>query len=505
MPLLISLAAVLTVFFIQGRDGLNLGDEGFLWYGVQRVLLGEVPKLDFKAYDPGRYYWAATYMKLVGDNGIIALRQAVAIFQWLGLFVGLFLINSGGKQRNLLFLSVATVILLTWMLPRHKLFDISLSIFMVGALTALVRNPSTRRYFLVGLCVGLTAVFGRNHGVYGAFGSLAVMLWLNLKSWKDRKTYKAFAFWGTGVALGYLPILLMLLLIPGFFDQFWANLLHQASRGGTNLKLPVPWPWLVDFSWVYSFQALRNFIIGSFFLAIIIAPLLMTIWIFWQRFRERPVSAGLVAAAPLALIYAHFAFSRADINHLAQGIFPFLLGCLLLLSAAKPKVKWPLAALLCGLSLVATLPAQPGWACLDSRQCVDVEISGQTLKVTHSTAKNIALLQGLARQFAPNGQSFVVTPLWPGAYPLLQRKSPMWTIYALWARGPAFDRAEIERIKAADPGFALVIDIAVDGRDDLRFKNTHPLINQYFIDHYVLVDHNYGPAFKIYRRRETGQ
>ena len=116
--LIISFLLVAILFAWQGNLGLNLWDEGFLWYGAQRVLLGEVPIRDFMSYDPGRYYWSAAWMSLWGDNGIMALRFASAVFQILGLAVGLSLVaQSAGAQsrQRIVFLILAALVLLLWM------------------------------------------------------------------------------------------------------------------------------------------------------------------------------------------------------------------------------------------------------------------------------------------------------------------------------------------------------------------------------------------------------
>jgi hypothetical protein len=126
-------------------------------YGAQRVLSGEVSLRDFMSYDPGRYYWSAALMSAWHDEGILSLR--VAVFQFVGLFVGLLLLLRGRSRSDVALFVLAAITMLTWMHLRHKLFDISLSILLIGILAFLVQQqPSRWRFFLAGAGVGLVAV-----------------------------------------------------------------------------------------------------------------------------------------------------------------------------------------------------------------------------------------------------------------------------------------------------------------------------------------------------------
>lgn len=500
--LAISVLVVFLSFNWQGNKGFNLWDEGYLWYGVQRVLQNEVPILDFLAYDPGRYYWSAAFLKVSGDDGIMSLRIAVAIFQAAGLFVGLLLVAQSAKVKgkaDIVFWLIAVATLVVWMFPRHKLFDISISVFLIGVLTYLISNPIPKRYVIAGACVGLIAVFGRNHGVYGAIGSLLTIAWLTIKHRSGSGFIKDIVLWSSGVVIGFLPVILMLIFIPGFALAFWESIRFLFEQKATNLPLPLPWPWTVNFATVSVGDAARGVLVGLFFIGTLLFGVFSVAWVAYRKLNEKPVPPALVAASFLALPYAHFAFSRADVGHLAQGIFPLLVGCLVILSTAHPRIKWFFAVALCATSFWVMHVFHPGWQCLASKQCVDVDISGKYLQVDPATASDIALLRQLTDRYAPNGRTFIATPFWPGAYALLERRSPMWEIYALFPRTEAFERKELERIKASRPGFAFVVDMALDGREELRFKNTHPIIYQYILDNFVSVSHSYGPAYQIYK------
>jgi hypothetical protein len=503
--LLLAVTAVLALFAWQGSAEFSLWDEGFLWYGAQRVMLGEVPIRDFMSYDPGRYYWSAALMGLWGNNGIMALRGAVAVFQAMGLSAGLYLIARTETKWNTPYLLLSAVVLVAWMFPRHKLFDISLSIFLIGALASVVQSPTSRRYFLAGLCVGLVAVFGRNHGIYGAAGSVGVMLWLRLRRTDGPGLIKGFMTWLAGVSAGYLPVILMVLFVPGFAGAFWESIRFLFEVKATNLPLPVPWPWLVDFATVPAGEAIRRVLTGLFFMGTLVFGALSLLWIVGRRLQNRRVHPALVAASFLALPYAHDAYSRADVNHLAQSIFPMLIGCLVLLSSQSAKVRWTLALMLGVASLWVMSVFQPGWQCHVSKSCVNVVISRDSLQVDPQTARDVSLLRQLAANFAPDGQSFVTVPFWPGAYALLERKAPMWEIYPLFPRSAVFEHAEIARIEAARPGFALILDLPLDGQDSLRFRNTHPLTYRYIVDSFIPLPASPGPIYQIYKAKGLAQ
>ena len=497
--LVLSSLVVLALFLWQGHKGFSLWDEGYLWYGAQRVMLGEVPIRDFMSYDPGRYYWSAALMSLWGDDGIMALRGAAAIFQVIGLFAGLLLIARSTKDQNFIYLLLAAVTLALWMFPYYKLFDISLSILLIGVLAFLIRNPTYNRYFFAGLCVGIIAVFGRNHGVYGVVGSLGVMAWLTIKRVDQPEFTRGFLLWAAGVTVGFTPVLLMMLLVPGFAMAFLESIRFLFEVKATNLPLPVPWPWDVAFGSISVSKTIREILIGLLFIALVVFGAFAVAWVTWQKFHKRAIPPELVAAAFLVLPYAHYAYSRASVMYLAISIFPLLVGCLVWLATQSPKIKWPLALVLCGVSVWLTLASHPGWQCRASKQCVDIEVSGSYLNVDPVTANDIDLLRKLADEYAPNGQNFITVPFWPGAYPVMGRKSPMWEIYALWPQSETFQRVEIERIKTANPGFILIYDLALDGREELRFRNTHPLIHRYILDNSELLADSPNPAYQIYK------
>ena len=208
----------------------------------------------------------------------------------------------------------------------------------------------------------------------------------------------------------------------------------------------------------------------------------------------------LVASALMAIPYAHFAYSRADVGHLAQGICPLLIGVLAVAACSARHVRQAIVVVLITASAIVALPLQPGCSAWRDGDWKSARVGRDGLLVDPTTAADLKLVASLAQRYARDGRPFIATPNWPGAYAALERKSPMWEIYALFPRGPAFEREEIERIRSSNPGFAVVMDLALDGRDELRFRNTHPLTDRYIRDHFIPVcDLDLDANLRVYK------
>ena len=182
---LIVLSALLVALFflLQGDVGFNLSDEGFLWYGTIQTALGQVPIRDFQSYEPGRYYWGAFWFKLLGSDGILTLRLSQAVFQFIGLTLGLLLLRR--LFGSWIALTCAAIILLRWMVPTWKIYEPVILIAAIYFAVLLIEQPSVMRQLAAGIFVGLAAFFGRNHGLYCAVAYVLLTFYL---SWtNDRR------------------------------------------------------------------------------------------------------------------------------------------------------------------------------------------------------------------------------------------------------------------------------------------------------------------------------
>ncbi len=495
---LVAIVVSVLAFLLQAAHvGFALGDAGYHWYGVQRVLQGEVPLRDFMAYDPGRYYWSASIMAVAGDAGIIALRVSIILLEVVALTACLSVLLREWPARSWVSPLLVCVLCVIWMYPRHKIFDTSQSLLLLAALALLMARPSVKRFFIAGVVLGLAAVVGRNHGFYGVLSGCMAVLWLALGQSTRSSLWPGLAYCGAGVALGYSPILLMLLAVDGFPLAFWESISFLFEIGATNIPVPVPWPWVVDLD-LPPAKILRSVLLGSHFVALLGFPAIGLLWMLKNRLWEEKVSPVFVAAIFISIPYAHHAFSRADVSHMAQAIQPLLFGVCAVVAWRAPRFLNGLAAAWVVVSLFILMPYQPTLKCYNSGQCVAMDIAGDNVLVYRQPARAINLIKKMAEKYPGDNGSFLVVPFWPGAYAMMEIKAPIWDVYPLFGRRPEIERAEIERIRQAAPGFAIIIDRPVSGFEQYKYSNTHALTLEYIKENSSLQEKSPRANYHIY-------
>ena len=495
------------LFVIQSRVGLDLADEGFLWYGTWRTYLGEVPLRDFQGYDPGRYVWGAFWFQLWGNDGLLALRASNALFQLLGLTCGLLTMRRLTRSPWLLLGS--GVILLLWMYPRHKLFESSIALAAVYVAVLLVETPSLRRHFAAGVFVGVAGFMGRQHGFYTAvsFFLLIGFIWLKL----DRSQWlKRYGLWGLGVFIGYSPMVWMLATIAGFWDAFIESVLFLIRLNNTNLPLPIPTVWSIPFDQLGGWTVSHAVSIALGFALLPMFTGASLVYLLWQTPAKLRQQTVLVGATFLSLTYIHYAFSRADVPHLAQGIDPMLVGLLAVMTymvRAGLRIWGGIMAL--GLTLMTVLgigypmPIVTQWRS-PTTPYVEMAIGRDRLWVYPTIANFIQNIETIHDQRVKPDESILLAPHIPMLYPILERRSPIWDLYLLFPETPAREQEIISELQQTQTNWVILGDIALDGRDELRFKNTHPLTWQSFSDTFEAVPTDRLPENYQFLHRKPG-
>lgn len=470
-PPLLAAGMCLVALAVQLRFGFNPKDEGFLWYGAQRVLAGDLPLRDFQAYDPGRYFWSAAWMGLLADNGIVALRWSNAVLAAVTVLLATWTVRSSCVHASPPRVLAAGVIFSLWMAPAYKVSDSFAAIVLLFGLTRLVDRPELPRYFQAGLCWGIAAMIGINHALYGCIAGLLAFLYLRGAPNASRALMSTFA----GAMVGYSPVLGLHLFAEDFSAAFVDSIRLLFEAGTTNHPLPLP-----------SLSALRQIPEKGYVgpateaasaLIFLFVPILW-VSVAWRLRRPHyraSVPPAVLAGAVLSLPYAHYAYSRADPTHLAVSILP-VLAAVLASAVDAPSVRRRFTfTLALGLSLLMTMPMHPGYAYLRRVYLTEViDTGGDRLLVTPSIATDVRIAQAVAR--AAGREPFYAGPYLPGAYALAGRKAPVWEIYMIFPASEARQAAEIGRIRAAGIRHAIIKDERWDYRSDLGLDRTHPLV-----------------------------
>ena len=478
--LAIALAGV--SFATQGRQGINLADEGFLWYGVQQTAHGKVPLRDFQSYDPGRYYWSAAGMFLFG-KGLVALRFSETVFQVLGLWAGL--LAASRVAQNWALLAAVGLMLTLWMFPSHKLFDGTLLLCGIWIAVRLIEEPSPARIFTAGFFVGLCVFFGRNHALYNFLAQASLLLLLHFKL-RPLLSISHLGMWVAGIMAGLVPTIAMFVGVSGFFTSYVESI-QSIFRHGTNLALPIPWPWRVSPN---SAAGAMQFLLGIFLIALPLGYLAAIAVSLSMRSQTIKDHALFIACAFVGLFYLHHVFSRADFSHLAQVIHPFTLAALASVGflGASKSYHWAVIAVLIAAALFTIGRQMPIYQRITSSTPWIACDAGGKIFVPASTNRLFACLRKFAAENIAPGESVLIAPFMPTLYPMLSHESPLWDLAYYFPATALRQEAMIRELTIKNVNWAIISGALLDRREDLRFSATHELVWQYLMANFEPVE-----------------
>lgn len=511
---LVALALILAVlpYAVQGDVGLNLTDEGLFWYVTTRTAAGDVPLRDVRSFEPGRYYWSAVWLRVLGP-GVKALRISLAVLQGVGLVLAFLLLRR--VVPAVAGLAVLGLVVVVWMWPMYRSFENVAVLALLLAAARLVERPLASRWRAAGVVVGLAAFVRIDHGVYGALAFLLLLVFTTTRL-DGIPLGVAVVNWTLGAIVGYSPMFLLALLAPGFVRGFTANLAYMARTtlwaGTFSLPLPVPWLWAVPPSLAgRSFADAAALVALSTLFTLMPAVLVLAGYLaFRARGAATPQQAQLAAAAAVGVPYLSHTFSRADLQHLTATAMTLVVAITALvtsLPAAARRIAClaavPLALVATYLVVVTETPY--GIRMRRPQLYVRSDVAGDVLWLNRST---VEIIDSVKRATAAHvgARPLLVIPLWPGSYPVLGKQAPLWEVYALFPEPESRQREAIARLRGSGVDWVLLADIVPEPREDLRFSSTHRLLWEHFRQDFdwLPVDSRH-PWIHLLRRRIPAQ
>ena len=433
------LALSLTLALPRYRNGIDLGDEGFLAYGAVRVLQGQLPNRDFVSLQsPLSFYTSAAMFSLFGTSLVTLRALGLAIYLVIPLAV-----YGIARQRGRYVVSLAASVPAAFVGP--PFFNFVPFAVWHGVAAALVaaflaiRAASTDRAVwavLAGLATALTLLSRQDLGVYviAAVLSYGVLLRAIGIPEAGRRARRLLAFFATGAAI---PLLLVGIgwlasgALPSVFHQLVVFPLTTYAKT-SSLPMPV----------FQSGMTATDAVVVSMFYAPPIVYMMAAVWLVSAFIRGRAGMEEAHAAffVVLAALFYCQALTRSDLPHLLITLGPWFV---VLSWAASASTKWvvmrlgrrarPSAARLVSIS-VRGVPLFLGALLLrivtpavlppTDVPLTVLKLPAGGVRVAAPDAAWIQNAVGVLQHFAPASRSVLVLPYVPMLYFLAERRNP---------------------------------------------------------------------------------
>lgn len=468
--------------------GINMWDEGGLYYGGERYLRGQRVFKDFLGYPPGIYWIAEATFRLFGDD-MLPLRRVFAV---LTAFFPLF-----GWLIARRFLSgpwLAAAVLLVASAPAVY-YQRSYGLMLLFSAWAVLAYLDNRKQWPWILAAALTAYF---------FKVEVLLITAPLYAWL---LLDAYGFSRRGWAL--------LAAAASFFTLFfWNDLLDfllfkvrtELSQWGNSF--PVPW-----LSYQGAPFGLFTFLDNMLFYMPFAAGVLLTGHGLRAKGlandeRMRFLTLAYLQTGAMALVVM-----RAGFDNLVRCLPLFFIAAVVLARLAVSGIRDPgwrrpalAAVVLLWWLYIADFNMLKGFYTGTVgvvREVTTVIPDGKArgVVVAEFDAGLIGRMTEWIRLAVQPGETIFAAPLNPIWYYLSGRENPTFYDWVLpgTLRGPADEERLVSQLRAARPALVIVVDIAIDNKAERRLSAYAPRFSAWVLEGYV-----YSGAvnyFQIWRRK----
>jgi hypothetical protein len=221
---------------------------GYNLYGAERILTGEIPYRDFHTlYPPAVVYINAWIFQLLGVSLYNALL-GVFLFKTLTAFV-LYMCGRQFMTQGWSFLAASSSLL--WLRPNGPFKAVPMhygALFLALALFLTLKYLRENRntcLILIGVSLGLLALFKHNIGAYALIGLLAVVLFDGVP-WQFplsqvKRNYKRALLVIAGLVLAVLPVVIFM-AAKGALAPMIRTLLFGPGDFLLSRLAGIPWP-----------------------------------------------------------------------------------------------------------------------------------------------------------------------------------------------------------------------------------------------------------------------
>ncbi|WP_415176711.1 hypothetical protein [Porticoccus sp.] len=471
-------AVIILLLWLPGiRVKLETADEGYLCFGAQQYARGKIPIRDFRAYDPGRYLWVGLFMKLLGQT-FHTQRLAMSLVMIATLSTGGWLIYQ--ISHNWYATALSQVLLYLWLHPYYKSFEVLTCLLTIASGYLLLNDPGGKTLLYAGIIHGLAYFLGLNLGLYASAAFLVICLICLISGQLDfLVTGGVFT---VGTMIGLMPLLYIAARYSGFANAYWhEKVLTILKRGTTNLSLPLPFWGRPTPHWTRQPRA-KRILFKTLFNALPLIYITGMVVGLVQIDRSPNLSALIISGSTVGMAYFHHLYSRCDFDHLCMSIHPCLI-TIVALSALlfSSAIILPVLALLTASSILLNNKNLQNSArrLIKPKSDVKLALNNEFFLLPPPQANMLEQMNKFINTCSNSDEKCFFAPSIPGFYALYNRDPAAYDTYCVYPAGPEKQQKMIQELMTNRTKLAIIFDVLLDGRDDLRFSRTHPDVYDY--------------------------